>query len=193
MTSSLEEKKNQIKKINKYYIVVLILCLVILVAGLTTAYYTMVASQEKDSTRIHTGTLIANFTDGIEIRNPLLIPRYEPARLSDTADAYTNKFNVQSTGTLDQTVDVFLNVTTNELKEGSLKYKVFNANGDTMKTGNITKSGDTKILENVYIKSKDTAEFTLVIWLQETGTPQNSEQDKSFIGTLRVEAIQMKQ
>lgn len=192
MDKSLNEKQEKIKKISIYYVIILILSLLIMVVGLSLAYYTAVASQKEDATKIHTGTLVINFTDGINIKNPLLIPRSNPSSINDTDYLYTNTFKVESTGTLDQTLDVYLNITKNEFSEGSLKYKVYNSSGKQMKEGIITKSGDTRILENTYLAAQDTGEFTLMIWLQETGIGQNEEQAKSLIGTMKAEATQVK-
>lgn len=192
MINSLNDKQKQIKKVNMYYIIILIISLVIMAIGLTIAYYTAVASQKEDGTKIYTGTLVISFTDGINIKNPLLIPRSNPSSINDTDYLYTNTFKIESTGTLDQTLNVYLNITKNEFSEGTLKYKVYNSNGQQMKEGNIAKTGDTNILENTYLSAQDTGEFTLMIWLQETGIGQNEEQAKSLIGTMRAEAIQVK-
>lgn len=192
MINSLNDKQKQIKKVNMYYIIILIISLVIMAIGLTIAYYTAVASQKEDGTKIYTGTLVISFTDGINIKNPLLIPRSNPSSINDTDYLYTNTFKIESTGTLDQTLNVYLNITKNEFSEGTLKYKVYNVNGKQMKEGNIAKTGDTNILENTYLSAQDTGEFTLMIWLQETGIGQNEEQAKSLIGTMRAEAIQVK-
>lgn len=192
MINSLNDKQKQIKRVNMYYIIILIISLVIMAIGLTIAYYTAVASQKEDGTKIYTGTLVISFTDGINIKNPLLIPRSNPSSISDTDYLYTNTFKIESTGTLAQTLNVYLNITKNEFSEGTLKYKVYNSNGKQMKEGNIAKTGDTNILENTYLSAQDTGEFTLMIWLQETGIGQNEEQAKSLIGTMRAEAIQVK-
>lgn len=192
MINSLNDKQKQIKRVNMYYIIILIISLVIMAIGLTIAYYTAVASQKEDGTKIYTGTLVISFTDGINIKNPLLIPRSNPSSINDTDYLYTNTFKIESTGTLDQTLNVYLNITKNEFSEGTLKYKVYNVNGKQMKEGNIAKTGDTNILENTYLNAQDTGEFTLMIWLQETGIGQNEEQAKSLIGTMRAEAIQIK-
>ncbi len=192
MTNSLNDKKKEIKKVNGYYVIILILSLIIMVIGISFAYFTAVSSQEKDKTRINTGTLIINFTDGIEINNPLLIPRSTPTNINDQEYLYTNTFSVESTGTLDQTIDIYLNITTNQFSNGALKYKVYNTNGQQMKEGTLTQSGDMRILENTYLGAGQTAEFTLMIWLQETGTGQNQDQAKSLVGTMRAEATQVR-
>ena len=191
MTNSLNDKKKEIK-VNGYYVIILILSLIIMVIGISFAYFTAVSSQEKDKTRINTGTLIINFTDGIEINNPLLIPRSTPTNINDQEYLYTNTFSVESTGTLDQTIDIYLNITTNQFSNGTLKYKVYNTNGQQMKEGTLTQSGDMRILENTYLGAGQTAEFTLMIWLQETGTGQNQDQAKSLVGTMRAEATQVR-
>lgn len=192
MVNSLNDKQEKIKKLNKYYIIIIILSLILMITGITVAYYTAVASQKEDGTRIHTGTLVINFKDGINIKNPLLLPRSIPSSINDTDYLYTNTFIVESTGTLAQTLDVYLNITKNEFKDGSLKYKVYNSSGKQMKEGIVTKSGNTKILENTYLGAQETAQFTLMIWLQETGVEQNEEQAKSLIGTMKAEATQIK-
>ena len=55
MTNSLNDKKKEIKKVNGYYVIILILSLIIMVIGISFAYFTAVSSQEKDKTRINTG------------------------------------------------------------------------------------------------------------------------------------------
>ena len=51
-------------KKNIYYIISLILTLLIFVAASTFAYFSMVASREKDSTQIYTGTVMINYHQG---------------------------------------------------------------------------------------------------------------------------------
>lgn len=192
MASNLKENTKKMKQINLYYIIILIIALLILVVGATVAYFTVVASQDKDATQIRTGTLIVKFTDGIEINNPLLIPRNEPSGVDDVEYLYKNKFSVESTGSLDQTIDVFVDITSNSFTENALKYRVYNSNGTPIKEGSVSKSGSVKVVENTYLKSQATAEYTLVIWLQETGVSQNDNQAKSLIGTMKVEAVQVR-
>lgn len=192
MASNLKENTKKMKQINLYYIIILIIALLILVVGATVAYFTVVASQDKDATQIRTGTLIVKFTDGIEINNPLLIPRNEPSGVDDVEYLYKNKFSVESTGSLDQTIDVFVDITSNSFTENALKYRVYNSNGTSIKEGSVSKSGSVKVVENTYLKSQATAEYTLVIWLQETGVSQNDNQAKSLIGTMKVEAVQVR-
>ena len=92
-----------------------------------------------------------------------------------------------------QVFDLYLNVSLNQFSQNVLKYKVFNSKGKEIEKGNITGSGDMKLLKNTYLKVNDKAEYFLFIWLQENNQNQNNEQAKSLIGTLRVEAIQSKE
>ena len=192
MTNSLKEKQRQIKRINTYYIIILIICIIITIIGITMAYYSLTGSEKEDSTQIHTGTLIVNFKDGIEINNPYLIPRYKPNNVDDNQNLYTNKLSIENTGTLNQVFDLYLDINNNEFKNNSLKYLIYNSKGNIIKEGNIVKTGSMKLLENTYLETKDKAEYTLVIWLEESGTNQNDEQAKKINGTLRVEAVQEK-
>lgn len=189
MASTLEEKKDKIKKINRYYIIILIICLIIFAIGISVAYFTLVAT-DKEPTELYTGTLITDFKDGVEISNPKLIPRYEPQSLNDVTNVYTNQFVVENTGTLDQTFNAYLDVIANEFKDGSLKYKVFNSKGVSIQNGNIVPAGDMQLLQNTYLKSGDSATYTLVIWMQENNQNQDDEQAKALNGFMRVESVQ---
>lgn len=192
MANSLKEKQQQIKRINTYYIIILILCLIITIIGITLAYYSLLGSEKKDATQISTGTLVASFEDGIEINSPYFIPRHKPTSLNDNQYLYTNKLKIENTGTLNQVFDLYLTININEFKNNSLKYIIYNTNGNQVKDGNIIKSGEMKLLESTYLKTNDKAEYTLAIWLEENNQNQNDEQAKKLNGTLRVEAIQSK-
>ena len=73
MMESSEEKK----KI--FYAIVLILTLITMIVGATLAYFSLVASQNKDETMLYTGKLEINYIDGVHIRNPILTPKENPS------------------------------------------------------------------------------------------------------------------
>ena len=60
----MENSKN---KKDIFYFVVLILTLITMTVGITFTYFSMLAKEEDDSTRIQTGTLAINYIDGKEI------------------------------------------------------------------------------------------------------------------------------
>ena len=115
MMESSEEKK----KI--FYTIVLILTLITMIVGATLAYFSLVASQNKDDTVLYTGKLEINYVDGVYIRNPILIPRSNPSFYT-TDGVYRNTFSVISSGTLDQTIEVELELS---LKRPSIKNRHF--------------------------------------------------------------------
>ena len=183
----MEDTKNE-KKL--FYIVILIFTAIILLIGVTIAYFSLSASEEEDSTRIYTGSLALDFHDG-QVINPLLIPRDEPT-LTDTKFAYKNSFSVESTGSLDQTITIYLDLEKNEFMEDIVKFAIYNGNNQKINTGTISKNGTTTLYANNYLRSGETQNYTLLLWLQDDNTNQNSEQGKKLIGKLRVDGAQIK-
>ena len=183
---------NEIKKVNHFYLIVLIICLIVLLLGVSLGYYAAVASEEKDSTRLNTGTLVANFVDGINVQSPHLTPRNKPTSLSDITNAYKNEFSVENTGTLDQTFSIAINVTTNEFTSDNLKYIVFNrTTGTEISSGTISGTGEIELISDTYLESGKSANYTLIIWLNETGSNQNDEQSKKINATMSLLATQL--
>ncbi len=83
-----------------FYFIVLILTLLIMIVGVTFTYFSLIASEKEDSTKIKTGTLAINYIDGIAIDTYALMPINEP-NLSTKYSVYKKSFSVKSTGTLD--------------------------------------------------------------------------------------------
>ena len=107
------------KRVNGYYLVILILSLIIMTIGITFAYFTLVGKEENDSTQIWTGTLSINYVDGKEIKAYDLFPINEP-KLGDTTYVYTKNFSVSSSicRTICGTESNF--ITTNTIRVGAL-------------------------------------------------------------------------
>lgn len=183
-------KKKELKKSDIFYLVILILSLMIMISSITIAYFSMVASQEKDDTKIYTGNLIIEFIDGKVINDPTLIPRYEPKSINDTSDVYVNEFSIESKGTLDQYIDIYMDVIDNEFENGSVKYILFNDKEEKISKGSINDVGSIKINEKEYLKSGDNRKYTLMLWLEENGENQDHEKGKKLKINLGVEAIQ---
>ena len=57
-----------------FYFIVLILTLLIMIVGVTFTYFSLIASEKEDSTKIKTGTLAINYIDGIAIDTYALMP-----------------------------------------------------------------------------------------------------------------------
>lgn len=179
------------KRVNGYYLVILILALIIMTIGITFAYFTLAGKEEDDSTQIWTGTLSINYVDGKEIKAYDLFPIDEP-KLGDTTYVYTKNFSVTSNGTLDQTIDLYIDITKNEFVSNHLRYSLYDANGNKITTGGLPSSGKILMTSNVFLKSGETKDYTVLLWLMETKENQNNEQDCSFSGEFDIFANQIK-
>ena len=183
-------KKKEISKSQIFYLVILILSLMIMISSITIAYFSMVASQENDDTKLYTGSLIINFIDGKVINNPTLIPRYEPTSISDINNVYINEFEIESTGTLDQNIDIYMEVLENEFTNNMIKYMLLDNNGNQVSTGYVNGTGNIKIADNKYLEHGSKQKFTIMLWIQENELNQDDEKGKNLKITLSVDAIQ---
>lgn len=185
MMESSEEKK----KI--FYMIVLILTLITMIIGATLAYFSLIASQEEEGTVLYTGKLEINYIDGVYIKDPVLIPMKDPGY--NTYDGiYRNSFAVSSSGTLEQTISVELEVSNNEFRENAIKYAIYNDKGQKMSSGNVPKTGKVTIASNMYLAAVGTAKYTLIIWLDNTGYNQNSEMGKTITGKININSKQLR-
>lgn len=185
MMESSEEKK----KI--FYAIVLILTLITMIVGATLAYFSLVASQNKDETVLYTGKLEINYIDGVHIRNPILTPKENPSFYT-TEGVYKNTFIVTSSGTLDQTIDVELELSRNEFSPNVMRYAIFNEKGQTLTTGILPKEGKITLLSNIFLEATGKATYTLMIWINSTGENQNKELGKAISGKINVHAKQVR-
>lgn len=182
-------------KKNIYYIISLILTLLIFVAASTFAYFSMVASREKDSTQIYTGTVMINYHQGDIIKGENLVPGTDfgngskVPNINTEHNVYKNNFSVSNSGTLPVKVDININISNNEFSHNILKYILFDSNGGKLATGSIPKTGNIQVINNLYLRNNTTGNYTIMIWLEDNGTDQNIEQGKTFNGKIVVNAI----
>ena len=183
------ESSNEKKKL--FYMIILILTLITMIIGATLAYFSLIGSQKKDSTTLYTGTLQITYIDGTYIKNPDLYPLNNVTY--DTYDkVYRNTFSVASSGTLDQTISIDLEVTTNEFSENALKYAVFNSSGTELDRGYVPKSGKVTLTNNIFLSYNGTATYTLIIWWDNSKYNQASEMGHIISGKINVYSKQMK-
>lgn len=174
-----------------FYMTVLILTLITMIIGATLAYFSLIASQKEDGTVLYTGKLEINYIDGIYIKDPILIPMNTPTY--ETYDnVYRNSFSVASSGTLDQTIAVELEVSTNEFREDAIKYALYNQNGDRISIGNVQKEGIVTLAKDMYLKSTGTAKYTLIIWLEQKNYDQGFEMGHIISGKINIHSKQLK-
>lgn len=183
--------ESSVKKKNLFYMIVLILTLITMIIGATLAYFKFVASQKEESTVLYTGTLAIEYIDGTYIKNPDLYPIKNVSY--NTYDyVYRNNFAVTSTGTLDQTIWVDVDITKNEFSENALKYAIFNSEGMEMQRGNVPQLGKFNIASNLYLASQGTTRYTLIIWLDNMNYNQNFEMGNTVTGRIDVYAKQVR-
>ncbi len=185
MMESSQQKKNL------FYMIVLILTLITMIVGATLAYFKLVASQKEESTVLYTGTLAIEYIDGTYIKNPDLYP-IKNVNYNTYKYVYRNNFAVTSTGTLDQTISLDVEITKNEFYENALKYAVYNSEGVEMQRGNVPQSGKVNLASNLYLASNGTTKYTLIIWLDNTNYNQNFEMGNTITGRIDVYAKQVR-
>jgi len=185
MMESSESKKSI------FYMIVLILTLITMIVGATLAYFKLLSSQEEEGTVLYTGKLEINYIDGVYIQNPELMPMKEPS-YNTYKGVYRNSFTVSSSGTLEQTITLELDVTTNEFKSDAMKYVIFNDKGQKIAAGNILKEGKVTLASDMYLEATGTAKYTLIIWLNNTNYNQNSEMGKTIVGKINIHSKQMR-
>ena len=186
-----EKSVEKEKKVNVLYLFILFLAVVMLSVGTAAAYFTLASKEPDDSTQIRTGTLYINYIDGKTISVSDLFPVVEPDLNSDLY-VYKKTFSVQSTGSLDQTIDLYIDITNNEFVSNHLMYALYDDNGNKLSSDGLQKSGKISIVSDVYLKSGESKTYTVLIWLKETYDNQNSEQDCSFSGEFDIYAEQIK-
>ena len=183
----MEENK---KKGYLFYYIILILTLIVMVIGATFTYYSLVASDKEDSTWIETGNLAIKYIDGSVIKADNLMPMNEPS-FNTKSSYYRKEFYVKGTGSLDQMIDIYIEVNTNEFRDGNLKYALYGPNDEKISVGVISGS-KVSVGSNIDLKSMETKKFTVLIWLQENNLNQDYEKGKSFSGGFDIEAQQLK-
>ncbi len=185
MIESSSEKKRL------FYMIVLILTLITMIIGATLAYLKLAGSQKEEGTVLYTGTVKINYIDGRYIENPELIP-IKNVNYNTTNNVYRNNFAITSTGTLDQTITIFMDITNNEFNANSLKYLLYSESGNQLATGSLPKSGEVNLVSNVFLGHGETAKYTLIIWWESTDYNQNLEMGSTITGKITADAKQVK-
>ena len=183
--------ENSDDKKRLFYLIVLFLTLIVMIIGATFASLKLVASSKEEGTILYTGTVHINYIDGTYIDNPVLYP-LKSINYDTTEKVYRNTFTVTSTGTLDQTIKIDLNVNENDFESSWLKYSLYSSNGNELAKGDVPKNGIINLTNNIYLEHGSSARYTLIIWLKDNGTNQYTGEEKYFSGKIDVTAIQVR-
>lgn len=181
---------NKGTKKNLFYLILIILTLIVMIVGVTFSYFALMTSEKKDSTWIKTGTLAIDYIDGRNFNTFFLLPINEP-NLDTLYSVSKKKFSVSSMGTLDQTMDIYITVTNNDFANNALGFSIYDSNNQKIGLGRIPSSGKVLMASDIYLKSGDLANFTVLIWLWENNQNQDYEQGSSFSGGFEIDAKQI--
>ena len=182
---------NNASKKRIFYMIILILTLITMIVSMALAYYSFVGSQKEDSTVLYTGTLKINYIDGVFIKDPILHP-LKSVNYNSKDSVYRNSFQVTSTGTLDQTIDINLIVTKNEFYHNELKYALYNSNGTRLATGYVPESGKVNLVSNTFLPNNSETTYSLIIWWNNGEYQLKTEMGSVISGRIEVEAKQIK-
>lgn len=183
--------RDTINKKKIFLMIILSVTLISVITGAVFSYYSLMISQKEDATVLYTGTLQIDYIDGVYIKNPTLIP-INSVSYNTYDKVYRNRFSISSSGTLDQTISITLDITKNEFQPGSLRYALYSSNGQLLANGRVENTGSINLTNNIFLAHDDTATYTLIIWLSENGYNQNSEMGKNITGKITAYAKQIK-
>ena len=172
-----------------FYIIVLILTFIAVIIGATFALYSLIFSQKEGTSAVYTGTLSIEYLSGNIINCNLLYPTEKP-NIGTEKNVYKNNFRVKNTGSLDSILEIKIDITKNEFSDQTLKYSLYNHDGEELSEGYIEGKTSSNIASNIYLKNNTIEEYVLVIWINENGKNQNQEMKKNLIGLIMIEASQ---
>lgn len=184
---SSRSKKNDI-----FYLILLVFTLITMIIGITFTSFMLFTTEKEDNTRVETGSIAINYIDGKDINTYALLPISEP-NLNTKYSTYKKNFAITSSGsTIDQNFDIYIDVANNEFSNNALGFILYDANGNIVSRGTIPSSGRVLVASSISLKSNETLNYTLLIWLQDNNDNQDYEQGKSFTGGFYIDAQQIK-
>lgn len=181
------ESSAEKKKI--FYMIVLILTFITMIIGATLAYFLLIASQKEEGTVLYTGKLEINYIDGTYVKDAELMP-VSNVTYNTYEGVYRNNFRVASSGTLNQTISVDLEVTLNEFSQNVLRYGIFNDKGQVINTGYVPKTGSITLASNMFLAHDGIANYTLIIWMNNGSYNQNKEMGNKIVGKINIYSVQ---
>ena len=191
-------KKQKNDKKNKTITIAILVLLLVIICGVTYAYFSSISTTEKQE--ITTGDIEIIYETGQDIEANFVIPTEED-------EAYLHKFTIRNVGTLSAKCNISFdkivltknstNITSNnlvwKLYESSETYQI---TGDAVATGAFGSdssfvAGNTslKILDNKVLGIDGAQSYVLKVWLNETKTVQNEDQNMNFSAIVAVDAL----
>ena len=184
-----------------FYLVVLILTFIIVVLGATYAVFTRIDKRVEGSSRVYTGTFSVEYLSG-EIINCNWLKPIQGVDLNDDTNIYKNNFRVTNTGSLKAYYNVVLKIIENDFPVGVLDdgkpnyilwYSIYDDTGLLGEAPFREEQDEVILLTNEELEKKgDYKDYTLVVWIKENGSPQDSGMRKKLLGRILIDASQIK-
>ena len=163
----------------------LIVMILLVVIGVSLAYFgiKIIGNDTAKGNKVVTGNLELTFTDTNEITLDNAFP----------GDSFTKTISVKNTGTKDVSYSLVWTELTNEITNNELVIeatcKRLNSSGTEEGTCNSisqTPVSSNTIKKNILIETNITHEYTIKVTFLDTGTSQDYNKNKSFIGKLGI-------
>lgn len=174
-------------KNNIFYLLVLIFTMITLIVGMTFTYFSLFSKEPTDATKIKAGTLAINYIDGRTFDTYALLPTNEPT-LDTKFSVYKKSFSVASTGTLDQVMDIYMDVTRSDFDAGALYFAFYDSNGKKINKSSIPNTGRVLLASNVFLSAGTSKTFTVLIWLQDNANNKEYDENDYFVGGFYIDA-----
>src|SRR5574344_120968 len=160
----------------RYQIALLLVAVLLIVSGVSYAYFTATVSNAGTTTNVTAGTMSIEFTDGDQVSLDKAVP----------GDSVTKTFKVKNTGTLAATYNISLTDLTNTfVDQTDLVYTLTSTNGANVSETKIPNAAG-YVVTNQSITPNETQEYSLKITFKETNDNQADNQHKQFGATIKI-------
>ena len=160
----------------RYQIALLLVAVLLIVSGVSYAYFTATVSNAGTTTNVTAGTMSIEFTDGDQVSLDKAVP----------GDSVTKTFKVKNTGTLAATYNISLTDLTNTfVDQTDLVYTLTSTNGANVSETKMPNAAGYLVV-NQSITPNETQEYSLKITFKETNDNQDDNQHKQFGATIKI-------
>ena len=161
----------------KYQIALLVIAIMLIISGVSYAYFAVVANGTSNNNIVTSGTMKIKFTDGPEISLENAIP----------GDSLTKTFTVENTGTVNTTYDIYLSDVVNTfIDKTDLVYTLTSDKGANITEETLLPSDTAKIVSMQSISVNEKQSYTLTIKFLNKDEQQDDNQGKIFKGKITV-------
>ena len=168
----------KLKALNKkYQIALLVIAIMLIISGVSYAYFAIVATGTSNPNIVTSGTMKITYTDGPEVKLDNAIP----------GDSLTKTFTVKNTGTVDTQYDIYLSDVINTFVDQSdLVYTLTSDTGAKVTSDTVIPSTATKIVSSYNITPNETQSYTLTIKFLNKNEAQDDNQGKLFKTIIKI-------